>query len=123
MGSHEANSHRPMERLLRDKLTVALEPSYLTLENESPLHGLSLEAERHFRVVIVSETFQGLTRVARHRFIHGLVAEELRSSVHALSLQAYTPEEWEERVARAGGLPVESQSPECRGGGKRENKF
>jgi BolA protein len=103
-----------IESALRAKITGRLAPSHLEIVNESPHHGLPASAEKHFRVVAVSAAFTGLGRVERHRLVNETVAEELRNHVHALSVQAYTPEEW-----RAKGGETFS-SPECLGGGKRE---
>jgi stress-induced morphogen len=103
-----------IEAALREKLTAHLQPTELELVNESPMHGLKPEAEKHFRVVAVSEAFAGLSRIERHRLVHETVAVELQTHVHALSVQAYTPEEW----AKKNGETF--ASPECLGGGKRE---
>ena len=102
-----------MEQVLREKLVAGLAPSFLSLTNESPMHGLPESAEKHFRVVAVSSLFAGQSRVDRHRLVNELVAVELKTHVHAFSLQAYTPEEWTAR----GGETFES--PECLGGGKK----
>lgn len=103
----------PTEQRLHDKLTRQLAPSYLELTNESPQHGLKPEAEKHFRVVAVSEMFEGLTRVERHRRVHDILDEDLKAQVHALSVQAFTPVEWSERQGKT------FSSPQCLGGGKR----
>jgi BolA protein len=103
-----------IEPLLREKLTARLTPVHLGLVNESPNHGLPASAEKHFRVIVVGEVFAGLSRIDRHRLVHDTVAEELRTHVHALSVQAYTPEEWSQK----GGETF--ASPACLGGGKRE---
>ena len=47
----------------------------------------------HFRVVLVSERFRGVPRVERHRLVYASLAEELRAEIHALELDARTPEE------------------------------
>jgi BolA protein len=47
----------------------------------------------HFRVVLVSERFRGVPRVERHRLVYSTLAEELRAEIHALELDARTPEE------------------------------
>lgn len=85
----------------------------LELHDESHMHAVPPGAESHFRVVVVSEGFAGLTRVARHRRVNALAAEELATGLHALSLQAFTPEEWAAEVALHA-------SPPCLGGGRRE---
>lgn len=102
------------ETLLREKLIAGLAPANLELLNESPAHGLPASAEKHFRVVAVSEKFVGLSRVERHRLVHLLLVEELRTHVHALSVQAFTSEEWKARGSATFA------SPACLGGGKRE---
>jgi stress-induced morphogen len=101
------------ELILISKLTARLTPAHLEILNESPQHGLPVEAEKHFRVVAVSAAFEGLSRVERHRLVHDTVAEELRTHIHALSVQAFTLAEW---TAREGKT---LSSPECLGGGKR----
>ncbi len=108
------NKTGPVEKILREKLSGVLAPSVLELANESPMHGLSKDAEKHFRLVAVSEMFEGRSRIERHRLIQDIVAEELKSQVHALSIQAFTPEEW-----RAKGGETFS-SPPCLGGGKHD---
>lgn len=53
----------------------------------------SYSGETHFTVEIVSPRFEGLTSIKRHRLVYGILAEELRSPVHALSLITKTPVE------------------------------
>jgi BolA protein len=108
------NRPGPTEKIMREKLNAILAPSVLEINNESPMHGLPPEAEKHFRVVVVSETFKGRSRIERHQLINTVLAEELAGQVHALSIQAFTPEEWREREGKT------HESPECLGGGKRE---
>jgi BolA protein len=82
---------------LRAKLTAALKPTRLEIVDESHLHaghaGARPEGETHFRVEIVSAVFAGQSRVARQRLVYGIVADELRTRVHALALSTRTPEE------------------------------
>lgn len=79
------------------KLSAALAPSFLSVEDESHLHsghvGAKPEGETHFRVVIVSQHFVGLSRVERHRLVSGVLKEELAGPVHALALKTQSPEE------------------------------
>jgi BolA protein len=82
---------------MREKLTRAFHPTALAVIDESHLHaghaGAREGGESHFRVEIVSDTFAGLSRVARHRRVHDVLAEELRGGVHALAVTARTPDE------------------------------
>lgn len=87
-----------------------LAPTHLTLENESHQHAGYFEGkESHFKLIIVSNAFDGLRLAARHQKVYAQVGNELTSgggSVHALAIHAYTPDEW----AALGGAP---DSPLC----------
>ena len=56
----------------------------------------------HFEAVIVSPRFEGLPRVRQHQLVYAALGERMRSEIHALSMQTFSPEEWE---GRAGGPP------------------
>ena len=47
----------------------------------------------HFTVFIVSDAFAGLSLIKRHRLGYDAAAELLPSAIHALSIQAKTPDE------------------------------
>jgi BolA protein len=87
---------------IRRKLTEALAPERLEIEDESHRHaghaGARPEGESHFRVTVVAEAFAGKSRVERQRLVYDLLAEDLRTDIHALALKTLTPEE----DARAG---------------------
>ena len=82
---------------IRRKLTEALSPVDLDVIDESGRHaghaGARPEGETHFRVRIVSRDFAGMNRIARQRRMYEILADELRTRVHALSIDAKTPEE------------------------------
>lgn len=86
-----------MQATIRQRLEQALRPIRLEIVDESHLHaGHSPQAragESHFRVLIVSPEFAGKSRLARHRHVNELLAEELATSVHALAIHAYAPGE------------------------------
>lgn len=85
------------ETLIREKLLVALRPTRLDVVNESHMHsghaGSPGTGESHFRVLVVSEAFEGKSRVERHRMVNAALADELRGRVHALALTTYAPGE------------------------------
>jgi BolA protein len=91
----------------------ALHPEHLEVLNESHMHNVPEGSESHFKVTLVSSDFLGKTLVARHRMINQLLNEELAGSVHALSLNTLTPEEW---IQKGGEI---RQSPPCLGGSKK----
>lgn len=82
---------------LTEKLTAAFAPTQLDVVDDSARHaghaGARPGGESHFTVRIVSGAFRGLSRVARQRRVHAVLAEELREQVHALALTTLTPEE------------------------------
>ncbi len=102
-----------VQKAIETKLSAAFPAAHLDVVNESSMHNVPPGSESHFKVVLVSEAFEGQTRVGRHRTVNALLAEELEGPVHALSLETLTLEEWGARGNRA------MESPECLGGGKR----
>jgi BolA protein len=86
-----------MEARIRDKLNAALVPERLEILNESAQHaghrGSPGTGESHFRVLIVSARFNGLSRIARHRLVNQTLADELAGGVHALAVTAFAPGE------------------------------
>lgn len=87
-------------------------PVHLDVINESHMHSVPENSETHFKVIVIADCFDGQSRVARHQAVNAALSEELAGPVHALSIQAYTPAEWEKR-----GETVPA-SPQCLGGGK-----
>ncbi|MCA8938958.1 MAG: BolA family transcriptional regulator [Planctomycetes bacterium] len=88
-----------------------LDPSHLEVINESHQHNVPVDSESHFKVIAVSDQFEGLNRIQRHRKVNQLLAEPLQQGVHALSLHLWTSTEW---MSRNGMV---ADSPNCRGGG------
>jgi BolA protein len=84
------------EALIKEKLVTALAPTYITIINESHKHAGHAGAREgggHFAVTIVSPQFTGKTQVQRHRMVFDAVDELMKTAIHALSIQAKTPEE------------------------------
>jgi BolA family transcriptional regulator, general stress-responsive regulator len=86
-----------MKNLITGKLSAAFAPQSLDVVDESHLHaghaGHRPGGETHYRVHIVSEAFQGKSRVERHRMINQTLSGELASTVHALAINARAPGE------------------------------
>jgi len=99
---------------ITQRITSTLKPTFLEVENESHQHNVTQPAETHFKITIVAEQFEDLSKIARHRLLYSLLAEELNTGLHALSLHLYTPQEWERCQSSS------PQSPACRGGHQRE---
>jgi len=82
---------------IHDKLTDAFAPLRLEIEDDSARHaghaGAHPGGESHFNVVIESEAFRGVGKVARQRLVYRALAEELAGPVHALAVKALAPGE------------------------------
>jgi BolA protein len=100
-----------VQRRIEDKLREKLVPAHLEVINESHMHSVPPGSESHFKVVVVSATFEGKSLVQRHRLIYDALGDEMRSTIHALAITSRTPAEWAESDA------VE-KSPPCLGGSK-----
>ncbi|MCW8908705.1 MAG: BolA family transcriptional regulator [Sedimenticola sp.] len=101
-----------MKDRLAQLIHDALHPEHLEVFDESHMHNVPKGAQSHFKVVVVSEAFNDMPLVARHRKINALAKPLFDASLHALALHTMTPEEWKQR---AGSFP---KSPQCMGGSK-----
>ena len=85
-------------RCLRDNLR-ALSPRHLSLQDQSAAHRGHREAKNgaHFLLHIVSEQFHGLPLLRRHRLVYQALGDLAKLGVHALSVHAFTPQEYQHR--------------------------
>lgn len=95
---------------IEQKVQAALTPVHFEVINESYMHRVLPGSESHFKVLVVSDAFEGKRLLARHRMLNQLLNDELNQGVHALALHTFTPSEWQART----GVP---DSPPCRGQG------
>jgi BolA-like protein 1 len=77
--------------------------------NDSYKHAVPKGSETHFSVTLVTPKFEGVKLIDRHRMVNQVLAEELTSGVHALSITAKTPAQWE-------AAPIPNSTPKCAGG-------
>ena len=79
-----------MEKLL----TQHFSPHVFVLDDESARHaghaGSRPGGETHYRLRLVSDAFEGLSRVARQRLVYDALREEFDTGLHALSLDLKT---------------------------------
>jgi BolA protein len=104
----------PREQRLKQILSQLFRPLYLEVENESHNHSVPENSETHFKILVVSEDFEGLSRIDRQRRVNELLKAELQSGLHAITQRLLSPEEWEKQKAS-----LDFVSPNCHGGGKR----
>ncbi|AGA65123.1 Putative transcription regulator protein [Liberibacter crescens BT-1] len=80
------------------KLSDAFLPKILEVTDQSKLHighqkGFDGSKETHLHIHIVSEEFTGMKRLLRHQLIYRLLQEELKNELHAIIIEAFSPNE------------------------------
>lgn len=100
-----------MQSTITDKLQNAFSPAHLEVINESHMHNVPEGSESHFKVLIVSDEFDGKMLIKRHRSVNDVLKQELDGGIHALALHTMTTEEWFMK-------DKSPDSPQCLGGGK-----
>ncbi len=99
-----------VEKRIETKLRESFVPLHLEAHNESHKHNVPSGSESHFKVVIVSDRFEKVPLVEKHRMVYGVLNGELQGEVHALSIQTKNPPQWES-IGRDG-----HKTPPCLGG-------
>ena len=101
------------EAIIKTKLEAGLSIEHLTIENERHLQpGPATDSPS--KVPAVPAHFSRTRLVQRHQLIYGLLADEMKHPIHALSMHLFTQQEWQ-----AKGETV-MPSPKCLGGSKGE---
>lgn len=100
---------------MQNKLSHALSPVFLDIRDDSARHAGHADritalqekgadgghapiddgGETHFTITVISSAFEGKNRIERQRMVYDLLADELRERVHALSVTARTPGEFQ----------------------------
>ena len=90
-------STAPVATEMTRRLTEALHPTRLELEDQSAHHighaGHDARGESHFSLTIESPAFTGQSRISRQRLVHAALADLLHDRVHALTIKALAPGE------------------------------
>jgi len=78
---------------IEQALRAALAPQWLEIEDDSHLHAGHAGARegRHFTVRLVSDRFNGLSRLARHRLVYDSLHDLIPRGIHALAIDARAP--------------------------------
>jgi BolA protein len=86
-----------LQAWITETLNQRFQPDHLTVTDESHQHqghaGWREGGQTHFRLDIVSEAFQGKSRVERHRLVNDVLAGAFDRGLHALAIKARAPGE------------------------------
>lgn len=99
-----------LAKIIEQKLELHFSPHHLQVINESHKHNVPEGSESHFKVIIVSDKFDRLRLLARHRLVNNTLSEEFAGGLHALAIHTLTIDEWKEQ-----DIP---DSPDCMGGSR-----
>jgi BolA protein len=78
---------------IRAAISSKFEPSELVIKDQSHLHAGhagARDGKGHFDLYIVSELFDGATRVQRHKMVYDALAKLLETDIHAVRIKAIT---------------------------------
>jgi BolA protein len=87
---------RPGIDELRERLGERFPDARIEIDDDTHLHAGHAGAAGgagHFRVRVVGARFAGLSTVARHRLVYDAVRDWMPHRIHALSIDARTPDE------------------------------
>jgi BolA protein len=89
----------PAQRLaeIRTRLEAEFSPASLQVEDESHMHVGHEGAKSglgHFRVLVVSDSFQDQSPIKRHRLVYQAMGDLMQTDIHALTIEAFTPDEF-----------------------------
>ncbi|MBD8525340.1 BolA family protein [Pseudomarimonas arenosa] len=82
--------------MIEQRLQAALAPQRLEVRDDSHQHvghAGARDGRGHFAVTVVSEQFQGLLPIARHRAVYAALEDLMQTDIHALQIRALTPAE------------------------------
>lgn len=85
-------------------LDAALSPTHIEVIDESHLHAGHAGAAGgggHFRALLVSSHFEGLSGMARQRLVYGALGDWMGREIHAFTMRTLSPEEWSQRQSAA----------------------
>jgi BolA protein len=89
--------HLSRAKRMETLLNAQFAPQSLLVEDQSAMHaghaGARPGGQTHYRLMLVSQAFAGLSRVERQRLVYQSLREEFDTGLHALSLDLKTPEE------------------------------
>jgi BolA protein len=89
-------NHQQRKAEITRRLKEAFDPETLGVEDESYLHEGhegAKDGRGHFRVLIITTEFEDKTMVERHRLIYRALDEMMRLDIHALAIDAWSPDE------------------------------
>jgi BolA family transcriptional regulator, general stress-responsive regulator len=82
---------------IQQTLTEKLQAKIVKITDQSDRHKhhkQSPQGSGHYEAIIVAEIFTGKTLMQQHRLVYNSLATEMQTTIHALSLSTFTPQQW-----------------------------
>ena len=98
-------SYDTIQSEIVNTLNDAMDISSLKIINESHMHNVPKKSETHFKAVIVSNDFNDLSILKRHKLVYKTL-DSIMNKIHALSIHAFNEDEFKQN-------PLILDSPEC----------
>jgi BolA protein len=95
----------PIENKIINTLNDCMDIFSLKILNESFMHNVPEDAESHFKIVIVSNDFNNLSDIKRHKLVYKYL-DTIMDDIHAISIQSFNEDEFKLN-------PTVLDSPEC----------
>lgn len=92
-------THEERPRLIEERLRSELEATHVDVIDDSAAHAGHLGAQGgggHYRVLVVSPRFEGITRVAAQRLVYGALGDLMATDIHAVEMRTMTPKQWDQ---------------------------
>nr|BET44471.1 MAG: BolA family transcriptional regulator [Candidatus Aschnera chinzeii] len=83
-----------IDEIIKKKIEKIFVPFYLSIINESNLHRFNNNNNSHYKIILVTDYFNSMPLIERHKKIYISLSNEMTHIIHALSIQAYTINEW-----------------------------
>ena len=93
------------ENRIINTLNKCMNLTSLKILNESFMHNVPVDAESHFKIIIVSNDFNDLSHIQRHKLVYKHLGT-IMDDIHALSIHSFNEEEFKLN-------PTILDSPEC----------
>lgn len=90
----QKSAKKLIQEIITLKLLTNFSPLHLEVTNESYKHKVPKGSETHFKIRIVSDAFDKLNLVERHKLIYSCLDEEIKAGVHALALECKSGVQW-----------------------------
>lgn len=74
-----------LQDLIYEKLAVSFVGAKISVLD-------TLGDQNHWKVIIESRDFQGKSSLERHRMVYAALEEDLKSRIHALSIETHLPQ-------------------------------